>query len=72
MVKRNKTRTNPWGAVFGLSAWCLATLIGVWSGLEPDVILTRSVVAGLTVGLIASVLARLLSGLLVEESRRKK
>jgi len=72
MVKRNKTKTNPRGAIFGLSAWCLATLIGVWSGLEPDVILARAVVAGLVVGLITAILARFMSNLLIQESRRRK
>lgn len=72
MMKKNKTRGNPWGAILGLCAWCLATLTGVWSGLEPDVILVRAVVAGLGVGLITSILARLLSNLLVQEGQRRK
>ncbi len=72
MVNRNKTQTNPWGAIVGLFVWCLATLVGVWSGLEPDVILMRAVVAGLTVGLITVILSRFLTGLLAQEDRRRK
>jgi hypothetical protein len=72
MMKRNKTSSNPWGAILGLCAWCSATLTGVWSGLEPDDILVRAIVAGLVVGLIASILARLLGSLLVREGQRRK
>lgn len=72
MMKRNKAKNNPWGAIVGLSTWCLATLAGVWSGLEPDVILARGVVAGMTVGLITSIFVRFLSSVLVQESQRRK
>ncbi len=72
MVKRTRTKMNPWGSAVGLLTACLATLIGVWSRLDPDVILARAVAAGLTVGLITSILVSLLSSVLIQESQRRK
>jgi hypothetical protein len=44
--------TLPWGRTTGLLAACLATLIGVWRGLDPEVILARAVSAGIVVGVL--------------------
>lgn len=49
----------PWGSAIGLLAACLATLVGVGSGLEPDVILLRAAVAGVVLGCAAAVVSHL-------------
>jgi len=72
MLRNKRKQRTPWGAIVGMSTWCLATLVGVWSGLEPDVILTRAVVAGFAVGLAAAILARFLGGLMVDDGRQRR
>ena len=54
MARRRRTERKPWGAVSGLLTACAVTLIGVVSGLEPDVILFRAAVAGCVLGLMAT------------------
>jgi hypothetical protein len=57
MTRTRRTVRKPWGAVIGLLTACLGTLIGVASGLEPDVILFRAAVAGCVLGLTAAIVA---------------
>jgi hypothetical protein len=47
----------PWGKIGALAAWCAGTLIGIGCGLDPDVILLRTLVAALLVGVTAAVIA---------------
>lgn len=51
--RKNSERSTPWGRVCALLAACFATLVGVASGLEPDVILLRSLLAAVAVGFVA-------------------
>jgi hypothetical protein len=58
MTRSGKAQRIPWGRTVGLLTACLATLIGVGSGLDPDVILLRAAVSGVTLGVLARVMAQ--------------
>jgi len=58
MARAAKAQRIPWGRTVGLLTACLATLIGVCSGLDPDVILLRAVVSGVALGVLACVMAQ--------------
>jgi hypothetical protein len=60
-MKQDGTRSRdsqqiPWGRAIGLLAACLATLVGVQCGLEPDVILWRALIAGIAAGFLTATL----------------
>lgn len=55
MARTRRTERKPWGTVSGLLTACVVTLIGVVSGLEPDIILFRAAVAGCVLGLMAAI-----------------
>jgi len=51
---------QPWGRFSGLLAAAAAMLIGVLRNLNPDVILVRSIIAGIAVGTVVNVLSQVL------------
>lgn len=46
---------QPWSLLAGLLATSLVILIGVFRGLEPDVVLLRAAVSGVGVGVLTAV-----------------
>ena len=50
-------RSKPWGSVAALAMACVATLIGVARGLDPDVVLLRAAGAAVMVAVGSSVAA---------------
>ena len=50
-----KQQRRPWGAVSGLMAGSLATLVGVIRRLDPDVIALRALLAAAAVGVVVAV-----------------
>ncbi|HUS39665.1 MAG TPA: hypothetical protein VMX74_09455 [Pirellulales bacterium] len=55
-----ETPSPPWGRIVGLLTACLVTLIGVLSGLAPDLILQRALISSVIAGFGAAFVALLL------------
>jgi hypothetical protein len=55
MTKATAQHGLPWGRTTGLLGACLATLVGVLRGLDPDVVLVRAATAGVVVGVLGVV-----------------
>lgn len=51
----NKRTTAPWGSVCALLALCVVILVGVWRGIDPEVILVRAVAGAATAGAVVAV-----------------
>jgi hypothetical protein len=54
ILRRRIRRNGSWSTIIGLMTACVATLIGILSGLEPDIILWRSLTSGVLMGLLCS------------------
>ena len=50
-----------WRRVIALLTACVVTLLGIWRGLDPEVILLRALGAALLLGMLFSVAASLFS-----------
>ncbi len=55
MEGTRNTRTaapSPWGRMFGILVGCYVTLVGLFVGLDPEVILFRSAAAAVATALV--------------------
>jgi hypothetical protein len=59
--------SRPWGRVAAILTASAATLIGVFIGLEPEIILWRAAGASLAVGIVAAVSHSLICQVAKEE-----
>jgi hypothetical protein len=54
ILRRRLKRNSSWATVSGLMTASAVTMIGMVTGLEPDIILWRALVSGLLMGLLVS------------------
>jgi ABC-type multidrug transport system permease subunit len=56
MVERSATKPQqPWAEVVAIGTGCVVTLVGIYSGVPPEIILLRAVVSALAVGIFVVV-----------------
>ncbi len=60
---KDKNEKQPWGRVIGLLTACGVTLIGVFYGIEPEIILVRALVAGSVLGTLTTIVVHVLNAL---------